>query len=232
MAHVSNARAGSPHSQTLHRGVRVLEVLAESGGPLSIGEVGARLGLHRSIAYRIVRTLEDHQLVARDRDGRLTLGVGLAVLARSVKASLQAAALPELSLLANELQMTSFLVVHEGDEAVTVQSVEPRHSTVHVAYRPGVRHPVDRGAPGLALLAGGPPVAGERPGVAKARRTGWVTSHGEVLTGMRAVASPVVSRSGELAGAVSVVYVSSDHAVEDIGARVASAAAAIAGQLP
>lgn len=227
-----NASSGAPHSQTLDRGVRALELLAAAGAPLSIADLGVRLGVHRSIVYRIVRTLEDHHLVSRAEDGRLEPGVGLAVLARSVKSTLQSVALPELSDLANELAMTSFLVVREEDEAVTVQSVEPRHSSVHVFYRPGVRHPVDRGAPGLALLAGLPAVADERPEVTEARVRGWTTTRGEVLTGMRAVSSPVVTGRDELAGAVSVVYVDSSHSVEEIGARVRAAAAAIARELP
>lgn len=224
--------ATGPHSQTLHRGVRVLELLAEAGRPLSIADLSARLGVHRSIAYRIVRTLEDHRLVARDGGGRLVPGVGLAVLARSVKSTLQTAALPELSDLANALGMTSFLVVADEGEAVTVETVEPRHSVVHVSYRPGVRHSVDRGAPGLALLAGAAPVDGERAEVTQARARGWVSTHGEVLTGMRAVASPVVGRRGELAGAVAVVFVDSTYRLEQIGARVSSAAQAIARELP
>ena len=74
-----------------------------------------------------------------------------------------------LANLAEELQMTAFLVVADGDEAVTIDSVEPTSLDAHVAYRPGTRHPIDRGAPGLALLAGRPAVPGERAEVAVAR---------------------------------------------------------------
>lgn len=225
-------RSEPPHSQTLDRGIRALELLAQAKRPLSISELAEEVGVHRSVLYRIVRTLEDHRLLARDGDGRLVPGVGLAVLARSVKSTLQTAALPELSDLANELGMTSFLVVDDQGEAVTVESVEPRHSVVHVSYRPGIRHPVDRGAPGLALLAGAPAVDGERPEISEARSRGWVTTRGEVMAGMRAVASPVVGRRGDVAGAVSVVFVDSEHSLPEIGRRVASAAAAIAGELP
>ena len=56
--------------------------------------------------------------------------------------------------------MTAFLVVRSGDEAVTVATVEPQDSTAHVVYRPGTRHPVDRGAPGLALTHAGSAVIG------------------------------------------------------------------------
>ena len=50
--------AASPASQTLSRGIRILEVLADARGPLTIDEIASRLGVHRSIAYRLLRTIE------------------------------------------------------------------------------------------------------------------------------------------------------------------------------
>ncbi|MCZ4149682.1 ArsR family transcriptional regulator, partial [Escherichia coli] len=47
-----------PTSQTLSRGIRVLEIVANSPVNLSIAEIAAKLEVHRSIAYRIIRTLE------------------------------------------------------------------------------------------------------------------------------------------------------------------------------
>jgi DNA-binding IclR family transcriptional regulator len=216
-----------PHSQTLDRGVRLLETLAAASQPLSIAQLAERLGVHRSVAYRILRTLEDHQLVSRNGDGRCELGVGISVLAGAVRSTLQTAALPELSDLANDLGMTAFLVVEDRGDAVTVLSVEPRHSSVHVAYRPGVRHPVDRGAPGIALLAGREPQAGERPEVAEARARGWARTCGEVLPGMSSVSVPLLGRSGDVVASVAVVYV--DHGVdpEPIADRILTAAEAI-----
>jgi DNA-binding IclR family transcriptional regulator len=143
---------GAPQSQTLDRGLRVLEHLAAVGSPQPIAEIGQALGLHRSITYRLLRTLEDHQLVERDPAGHYRLGLGMLGLARGVRTDLQSAALPRLDALVAELRMTAFLVVRAGDEAVTVSSVEPHDSPAHVVYRPGIRHPVGRGAPGLALL--------------------------------------------------------------------------------
>ena len=55
-----------PASQTLSRGIRILEVLADARESLTIDQVARRLDVHRSVAYRLLRTLEDHGLVARD----------------------------------------------------------------------------------------------------------------------------------------------------------------------
>jgi DNA-binding IclR family transcriptional regulator len=178
-------------SQTLDRGLLVLEFVAAAERVVTIDDVAAALGLHRSIVYRLLRTLEGRHFVERQADGSYLPGPYLAVLSRSVRRSLRDAAAPVLNNLAEALQMTAFLVVADGDEAVTIDSVEPRSLNAHVAYRPGTRHPIDRGAPGLALLAGRPAQVGERPEVAQARKRRWARSEAEVIAGMASVAAPI-----------------------------------------
>lgn len=215
---------GAPASQTLDRGIRVLEHLAATREPQSIATVAAAVGVHRSIAYRLLRTLEAHRLVERDDAG--SYGVGLAVvgLSRSVRRTLQAAATPELAQLVRSLGMTAFLVVRDGDEAVTVNAVEPRDSPAHVAFRPGNRHPVGLGATGLALLVPDEPSPDDRADLVTARARGWASTLGEVIPGMRAVAAPVRHADGSTAGALAVIFV--DQAVDDavVGAALATAA--------
>ena len=65
------AAARSNTSQTLDRGLRVLEVIATADEAPRIDELASRIEVHRSIAYRIVRTLELHALdLARLGRGR------------------------------------------------------------------------------------------------------------------------------------------------------------------
>ncbi|MGY1637006.1 IclR family transcriptional regulator [Geodermatophilus sp. SYSU D00742] len=220
-----------PQSQTLDRGIRILEHLAAVGTPQAIAEIGQTLALHRSITYRLLRTLEDHQLVERDTVGRYRLGLGVAGLARGVRSDLQTAALPRLEALVAELGMTAFLVVRAGDEAVTVASVEPQDTTAHVVYRPGTRHPVGRGAPGLALLMPEPPSPDDREALRAAREAGWASSHGEVIPGMRSIAAPVLGPDGGARAAVAVVYVDAAADVETVGHSVVAAAEKITAGL-
>ena len=79
-------------SQTLDRGLTVLELLADAPDGLSITELAASLSVSRTVVYRLVNTLELHRLVRRDSEGRARLG--LAVLhysRRSARAFLDAA---------------------------------------------------------------------------------------------------------------------------------------------
>jgi DNA-binding IclR family transcriptional regulator len=214
----------APQSQTLDRGVRILEHLAAVGRPQPVADIGQALGLHRSITYRLLRTLEDHQLVERDAVGHYWLGLGVAGLARAVRTDLQTAALPRLNTLVTELGMTAFLVVRAGNDAVTVASVEPQDTAAHVVYRPGTRHPVDRGAPGLALLIPEPESPDDRDALRQARKTGWASSHGEVIPGLRSVAAPVLGPDGGARAALAVVFVDDTLAVDSVGRAVSTAA--------
>ncbi len=223
----------TPASQTLSRGIRLLEELADARMPLTIDDLAARVDLHRSVAYRLLRTLEDHGLISRDASGAVRLGTGLAALAAGVAADLQAEALPELTAAANDLGMTCFLVVLDHDECVTLTSVEPRHAVTAVAQRPGSRHAVTRGAPGRAILAQLPPrrwpddmdatLAAE---VAAVAERGWATSHDEVVPTLRAVAVPLAVVGREPA-TVAAVHVATDIDDAAIAARLTAAAEAI-----
>jgi DNA-binding IclR family transcriptional regulator len=227
------AASTPPASQTLSRGIRILEVLADARAPLSIDDIAARLDVHRSVAYRLLRTLEDHGLVERDPSGRVELGARMAALAAGVAHDLQAEALPELTAVAGDLGATSFLAVLDHDECVTLSSVEPRHAVNPVAQRPGTRHPVTRGAPGKAILSLLPEsswpadvsrgLAGE---VRDAASRGFATSHDEVIPSLRAVAVPLAVR-GRGPAAIAVVFVASTHSDEDIAARLTRSATAI-----
>ena len=225
-------------SQTLSRGIQALELLAEAAAPLTIAQLAAALGVHRSIAYRILRTLEDHGLVLRDAAGRIQLGPRLAALARSVSHDLQAAALPELTAVANELSMTAFVAVLDHRECVTLVSVEPRSAHATVAQRPGTRHPIGIGAPGIAIqsmlsddewraIAGADAMRAE---VGAARISGFATSHDEVIPGLASVSVPI-GLNGHAPCAISVVYVATTLAAEVIAARLRAAAQAIAHEL-
>ncbi len=71
----------TPQSQTLDRGLLILEQLAVAGTPQPVMAVAASVGLHRSIAYRLLRTLEDRGFVERDEAGRFALGLTVSLLA-------------------------------------------------------------------------------------------------------------------------------------------------------
>lgn len=209
-------RTGGETAQTLDRGLRLLTVVAHAPG-LTVTEAATRLGVGRTVVYRLVETLTAHRLLRRDRDGGLRLGLGVLYLARSARPLLADAARPALRRLAEEVGATAHLTVADGDEATALLVVEPSWTSMHVAYRSGTRHPLERGAAGQAILAG------------RAGRPGPVSSRGELQAEAYGLAAPL---RGVDAWEASVGVVAlgplDEHAA---GQAVLAAAAAVADAL-
>mgnify|MGYP001942157917 FL=1 len=142
-------REGAP-SQTLSRALTLLETVVEAPEPPTIADLADGLGVHRSVAYRMLRTFEAHGLLRRDGLGRVHAAPGLAVLARRVEQDLRAAAMPHLTAVSTDLGMTAFLVVWDGAHCLTLATAEPPSGNL-VTQRPGTRHPLGVGAPGMAI---------------------------------------------------------------------------------
>jgi DNA-binding IclR family transcriptional regulator len=221
----------APQSQTLDRGVRILEHLATAGTAQPISEIGQALGLHRSIAYRLLRTLEDHQLVERDTVGHYRLGLGLAGLARGVRADLQTACAAATDRPGGRARHDGLPRRARGKRRGDHRQRGAARHAAHVVYRPGTRHPVGRGAPGLALLMPEPPSVDDRNALRAARRTGWASSHGEVIPGLRSVAVPVLGPDGGGRAALAVVFVDESADVARLGRALASASEKVAAGL-
>lgn len=204
-------------SQTLDRGLRLLSLLAESGGGVTVTEAASALGVNRTVVYRLAATLERHGLLRRGQDGRLSLGFAVLGLAGAVHPLLRRAALPALRELAEDVGATAHLTIVDGGEALAVAVVEPTWTAYHVAYRVGSRHPLDRGAAGKAIVSG-------REG-----RASFVATEGELQAGAHGVAAPVLGISG-VEASVGVVALGEFDAAR-IGPRVVAAAGVVADRL-
>lgn len=198
-------------SQTLDRGIRVLEALAAAPQGLTVTALAEALGINRTVVYRLVSTLEQHALLRRDGHGRLHIGLGVLQLATAVQPVLRDVAIPVLRQLAERVGCTAHLTVAEGEEALALAVIEPSWTDFHVSYRVGTRHPLTRGAAGKAILAlrteGGPP---------------YVATAGELEAGARGLAAPVRGVHGLEASVGVVTLVDLD--VAKLGPIVAAAA--------
>lgn len=214
-------------SQTLDRGLRVLEILASSPGGLTVTEIAARLEVNRTVVYRLVSTLEPHALVRKDARGRLHVGLGVLHLASAVQPVLRDLAVPVLRQLADRVGCTAHLTVADGDEALALAVVEPSWTDYHVSYRVGSRHPLQQGAAGKAILLGR---AGDESGdEAGAPAWPYAVTTGELQAGARGLAAPVLGVVG-LEASVGIITLG-DLDAETVGPLVAEAAAQVAACL-
>lgn len=192
-------------NQTLARGLTVMLAIADSSRGLSVQQVVELLGVHRSIAYRVLQTLSDFGLALRNREGLYIPGPKLTVLAETYAPLLRDVAAPVMRQLADKLQSTVLLFVQQHREAQAVSIVEPTTVAHHIAFRPGMRTPLDRGASGYALLAAEPPAPNDPPAVVLAREAGYARSHSEVRSGAYAVSAWIPSGETDTRACLTIV---------------------------
>lgn len=144
-------------AQTLRRGLAVLRLLTRVGpGGLRMGEIGRRLGLNKSTAIRLTRTLVDEGFVLHDQtSGAYRLGpeafaVGLAA---EPSYELQRLAAPALRALALESGDTVFFTVLHGIESICLSRSEGDFPIRNQLVKPGDRWPLGVGAGSCAMLA-------------------------------------------------------------------------------
>lgn len=186
--------------QTLDRGLQALALISQQEHGLSIAQLAAQLAVDRAIAYRLVTTLESRGLITRADGGRLRLGAGLLVLASRFEPQLRTLADPLLRELAQITRAAAFLSVGTGEDCIAIMVTEPEGTLLRVSYRVGSRHPLNRGAAGIAILAGRPPAQDEPEAVRVARRDGYSVTRGELQRGAVGMASPVHSPDRGSAG--------------------------------
>ncbi|AXK45441.1 IclR family transcriptional regulator [Brachybacterium saurashtrense] len=210
--------------QSVDRAVQVLEAIAREDGA-SVAALARELSVHASTASRLVASLEHHDLVERDEDGTVQLGVGLLRLAASARPrrDLTAIAGPVCEALAEELGETVNVAVLRGGVAVNLYQAQAR-STVAMHNWVGDRTVLHATASGKMLLAQldpdrrrellrGPLEAFTAhtltdPGqldrqLAAARERGWVEAIEEFEEGLVALAAPVRGPEGAVVAAVS-----------------------------
>ncbi|PZU43319.1 MAG: IclR family transcriptional regulator [Arsenicicoccus sp.] len=211
-------RASAPETaQTLDRGLEVLHLLSRSSGGLTVTALATALGVGRAVIYRLVATLQARDYVIRTEDGRVRLGLGVTRLHLAVRPMLAEVATPMLQALADEAGATAHLTIAEGEQALAVAVVEPTWSDFHVSYRVGSRHPLSRGAAGLAILR------------ARDGEHGLAVTSGELQSSAHGLAVAIPDLPG-LEASVGVVALQ-ELGAPGVGAAVQSAAAAISAAL-
>jgi DNA-binding IclR family transcriptional regulator len=229
-------------SKTADQALAMLEAVA-GHGPGSATDLARRVGINRTVAHRLLATLERRRYVRRDPQG-YALGMAVLELAGRLAPRLRTAARPALECLAAEFGETAVLSVPDGDDAVAVEQVLGGEHVVVVQYRPGFRHALTRGAHGRALLACADPAQVERllarsgdgeqaaERLRDTRTRGYAVSRDELQLGASGLAAPVRDLDGRVVASLGVVApVHRFPDVDRLAAAVMREAAATAQRL-
>ena len=223
-------------SKTVTHAIELLEEL-RLGGPGTLTELARRTDLSRTATRRLLTTLSDHGFVRRT-GARYDLGFAFLRFEAAVAPTLRRAARPVVDALAHDLGETVAVATRDGEDAVVLLQVTPPQAIVQVRYRPGLRHPLGRGAHGRCLMAvdATRDLAAAEPGLvaqlAETARVGYAVSHDELEPGVTGLAAPILTPDGSAMAALGVIAPS--HRFPDIAptaAAIVSAAAAVATTL-
>jgi DNA-binding IclR family transcriptional regulator len=215
----------------IDRMMEILGQLERHGGGLNIRELAQSLKVPRTTVYRIMNTLQSHEVVRRDDDGVYHLGRRLLALAahtttRYSDVKLAAVCQPFLDKLAAELGEGVKLSIIDDDGAMVLAAAQGRREYA-LTVATGQRMPIHASAAGKLILAHQladvvdywldqplPAYTNKtitdprklRTILASIRRVGWAMDECETAPSIQAVAAPIFARSGELVAAISVPF--------------------------
>ncbi|WP_329567786.1 IclR family transcriptional regulator [Kitasatospora sp. NBC_01266] len=218
-------------SQTVDRALTILASLGD--GPASLEQAATRIGVHKSTALRLLRTLEEHGFVHRQADHRYRLGGRLLSLAHTALEGIDVrqVSAPYLASLNERYGHTVHLAVLEGAEVLYVDKVEGRHpgsgeGWLGAASAIGRRAPATATATGKVLLAGltedqlAAVLAGQefptrtprslrsatelRTDLAAVRRQGWALDQAEYEEAVNCLAAPISDSEGRPVAACAI----------------------------
>ena len=158
MSEIAEPSAGpSHHVPVIDRMMEMLFVLEQRPDGATIRDLVEALGVPRTTVYRILNTLERHDVVRRSGEGRYRLGPRLLRLAaRSIGDSssydLAAIAAPFLKSLSAETGEGSKISVVDGEGLLVVAAASGAREYA-LTVIPGQRLPLHAGAAGKTLLA-------------------------------------------------------------------------------
>lgn len=211
---------------TLNRGLRILDTVAASPGPVGVNEIARQIGVHKSTVSRLCATLVTAGYLGRTASNQFILGPKLYQVAGVVATTvdLRSAARPALTQLVETCRETVSLTALEGRQIVTVDVVDGLDS-VRMHSRVGSRAYLHASAGAKAILAFLPEeeaadlVAGKFPQLTphtaqtfeelnhhlgQVRERGFSTDLEEIEIGLRCVGAPVRDHTGQVIAAVAV----------------------------
>jgi len=229
MAMGERGRNGVP---VLERAMDLLALLERSERGRTIRELTEALGLPRSTVYRILNTLQAHEIVRRTPAGAYLLGARLIALAGKVHTSLAPYDLAELALpfmqrLTEQTGEPCKISVFDGASAQVVAAVlgSREYSLTPAA---GTSFPLHAGAASKLILAHLPTSEVDaflarpleryttrtvtdpgklRAELARIRRQGFAFDRGEHGASVHAIAAPIFEGRGRFVGALSIPFV-------------------------
>ncbi len=211
-----------PEVKTLARGLKILEILADSHKGAGITKVAERMKMDKASVSRMVQTLVKYGYVEKAPDGRrYQLGVMIVSLSRSVidRMPLRDTAKPYLNEMVERSGECAHLAIFANGQVLYIDQVESP-ATLRVNADVGHLAPLHCTALGKALLAFGDHDVPEKLDsltdhsitsalqlereLEKTRNQGYALDDEEYDYGVRCIAVPVRDLGGKVIAAIGI----------------------------
>jgi DNA-binding IclR family transcriptional regulator len=217
-------------SQSLERGLDILEMIETESADIGVREIARRLGLSPAIVQRLVSSLATRGYIDKNIEtARYRLGYRALALGAngSHGPDYLASARRELERLALEHRLNGFVAVLRGRRAIYLLAVQA-DGPVAIKVSPGSEMPLHSTGAGKVLLASMSDGearkilgSGRLPAItpqtiidpaaliaslAKVRRQGFATVAEENIPGVLSVGAPIRDRAGQVVAALSVAF--------------------------
>jgi len=148
------AEGKAPRVNAVHRGLQILELLAEHRKAWSTSEIARRLKIPKSTGSYLLHTLESRGYLHREEGGHYRLSMKLLALGSQAQHGVEVreAALPALRRVVAETGITGHLAVLEGSAAIYIERV-PAPGFIQMDTWIGRQMPLHSTSSGKVLLA-------------------------------------------------------------------------------
>ena len=219
-----------PGSQSLERGLDILEMIEGEGGTMGVRAIARRLEFSPTIVQRLINSLAARGYIEKDRDsGNYRLGHRSLALGASGEHDFDyiVTARAELELLARRHHLNGFVSVLRDGRAIYLLAVQA-DGPIAIRVTPGSEMPLHSTAAGKILLAALPDadvrkLLGPRKMAAvtphtitdpaallasltRVRSQGYATVIEENIPGVLSVGAPIRDRTGGVVAALSVAF--------------------------
>jgi len=132
----------------------ILELLAESKGPLGISDLSRILDMHKSTVFNILHTLIDLNVLECQTDGKFVFGTRFYVLGNMTgkRSALIQTTHPYLEKINEKTELSAFLGLRSDGSAILIDKVDSA-SGINVSSEIGMRMPNLAGAGIKAMLS-------------------------------------------------------------------------------
>ena len=211
---------------SVDRALTVLEALAEQPDQ-GVTQIAKRLGMTKTLVFRILSTLEARGFVMRDADhASYALGYRMGILGERAGEQnvLLAAARPMMERLREDTAENINLVVREENRSLVLATLAGRHA-IRIFAQSGRYGPLHAGGGSLVLLAHAPPsvqaevisapleaftpdtittAAALSDRLAQIREDDYLVTQDDLDEGAFSIAAPIRNRSNTVVAALSV----------------------------